>query len=72
MPQGATQAEDDRIVGVTCGHCDFGTGQRGMDSCGRCDGTGSQLFVRGMPNRFPNTEQGYGDALRYLREEDKK
>ena len=44
-----------------CWFCDFGTGQRGMDLCGKRDGTGSVFVV----NRkvFPNTAEGYADAL---------
>ena len=42
---------------ATCPHCDFGTGQRGMDSCGKCDGVGSVFFVNGK--MFPNTKEGY-------------
>ena len=40
-----------------CSHCDFGSGQRGMDRCSKCDGTGSVFFVAGQ--KFPNTEAGY-------------
>lgn len=43
-----------------CCHCDFGSGHRGMDTCGKCDGTGSQLVVGS--HRFPNTKKGYEEA----------
>jgi DnaJ-class molecular chaperone len=50
------------------GHCDGG--YRGMDSCGKCHGTGS-VFRIGRANgqgfkRFPNTKHGYADAKAYL------
>jgi hypothetical protein len=47
-----------------CGHCDFGTGQRGMDRCAKCDGTGS-VFIVGQ-RRFPNTKEGYEAACAAL------
>lgn len=47
-----------------CSHCDFGTGQRGMDSCGKCGGTGSVFWV--AQQRFPNTESGYMAARALL------
>lgn len=47
-----------------CPHCDFGSGQRGMDRCGRCDGTGSVFWVLGQ--RFPNTKRGYEMARAIL------
>lgn len=46
---------------IPCGHCDFSSGSRGMDRCGKCDGTGS-VFVVG-DQRFPNTLNGYQAAL---------
>lgn len=45
-----------------CPHCDFGTGQRGMDSCGRCDGTGS--IFRVGEKTYPNTKHGYLEACK--------
>ena len=48
-----------------CRHCDFGSGQRGMDRCAKCDGTGSQFVVvdvYGQRRVFPNTERGYKSA----------
>lgn len=45
---------------ITCFRCDFGSGQRGMDFCGRCGGTGSGFHVG--PKFFPNTKQGYINA----------
>jgi DnaJ-class molecular chaperone len=44
-----------------CHRCDFGSGQRGMDRCPTCDGTGSVFFVNGQ--FFPNTKEGYEAAL---------
>lgn len=44
---------------ISCGHCDFSAGTRGMDRCVRCDGTGSQLIIRVTGERFPNTEAGW-------------
>jgi hypothetical protein len=44
-----------------CGRCDFGSGQRGMDHCSTCDGTGS-IFRVGL-QVFPNTEEGYLEAV---------
>lgn len=49
-----------------CPHCDFGTGQRGMDSCGKCQGTGSIFRVKGK--LYPNTEDGYKRAFAALNE----
>lgn len=47
-----------------CWHCDFSSGRRGMDRCGKCDGTGS-VFMVGQ-KLFPNTEKGYEDAKRAI------
>jgi hypothetical protein len=47
---------------VRCWHCDFASGYRGMDSCGKCKGTGSLLAFNG--EWYPNTKEGYEDALR--------
>lgn len=47
-----------------CGHCDFGSGSRGMDRCSRCDGTGSVFIQAGAT--FPNTEEGYLEAVRAM------
>jgi hypothetical protein len=47
---------------IRCRHCDFGTGQRGMDRCPKCDGTGSQLVYRGR--LYPNTKEGYDRAIK--------
>lgn len=49
------------ITPSTCPYCDFGSGQRGMDSCGKCDGTGSLFWVG--RKFFPNTELGYNEAI---------
>ena len=46
---------------VTCPHCDFGSGQRGMDRCARCDGIGSVFRVAGKT--FLNTRDGYVAAV---------
>lgn len=46
---------------TTCFRCDFGSGQRGMDSCPTCDGTGS-IFRVGK-KAFPNTQEGYREAV---------
>ena len=45
---------------VQCRHCDFGFGMRGMDRCGRCNGTGSGFWVKGK--FYPNTKFGYLEA----------
>lgn len=45
---------------VACGFCDFSSGQRGMDRCGKCDGTGS-VFRVGL-RIYPNTDQGFEKA----------
>lgn len=44
--------------------CDFSRGTRGMDRCGRCDGTGSRLVivVDGQAQYFPNTKAGHDRA----------
>lgn len=44
-----------------CTHCDFGSGYRGMDRCGKCDGIGSVFRVNGKI--FPNTQDGYREAV---------
>lgn len=46
---------------LVCFHCDFGSGQRGMDSCRKCDGTGS-IFLVGR-RAFSNTREGYLEAV---------
>lgn len=43
-----------------CPFCDFSSGQRGMDRCAKCDGTGSVFLVNGR--RFANTLEGYLEA----------
>jgi len=43
-----------------CPHCDFSCGQRGMDRCHICDGTGSVFLVNGK--YYPNTKDGYEKA----------
>lgn len=48
----------------TCDHCDFGSGQRGTDSCGKCGGTGSVFRVGAR--RYPNTRAGYIAASEHL------
>lgn len=55
------EAKLGEIKPTMCSHCDFGLGRRGMDRCGRCKGTGSGFRV-GL-KFFPNTEQGYLEAL---------
>lgn len=47
-----------------CPRCDFGTGMRGMDGCGKCEGTGSVFRAHDM--LFPNTEDGYFTAVSIL------
>ena len=49
---------------VACTHCDFGGGTRGMDRCAKCDGTGSVFRVGWVT--YPNTKQGYIDAVCFL------
>ena len=46
---------------VQCHHCDFGSGQRGMDRCGKCDGTGAQWAYGAQ--RFVGTSAGHIQAL---------
>jgi len=48
------------LTAVKCWHCDFGSGYRGMDTCSRCDGTGSVFVVAGQT--YPNTREGYTEA----------
>jgi hypothetical protein len=45
-----------------CFHCDFSSGQRGMDRCSVCKGTGSIFVVHGKT--FSNTEEGYNAACK--------
>jgi len=47
-----------------CHRCDFGSGQRGMDRCATCDGTGSVFRVGA--HYYPNTEDGYVDAAKSM------
>lgn len=46
----------------TCHRCDFGSGQRGMDRCATCKGTGSVFRVG--TQYYPNTETGYVEAAK--------
>lgn len=55
-------AKGKALVPVGCGNCDFESGQRGMDRCSRCGGTGSAYLVGGV--WFPNTDDGYVRAGR--------
>lgn len=48
-------------VQQVCWRCDFGSGQRGMDRCRTCDGTGSVFRVGTV--WFPSTKEGYDNAL---------
>ena len=62
----ATKEEDAQIVATACmGYC-F-NGYKGMDTCGKCHGVGSQLVLVGMFKRYPNTHAGYHKALADLR-----
>lgn len=47
-----------------CFHCDFDSGQREMDRCHHCDGTGSLLWAG--KRAFPNTKEGYRQAVYVL------
>lgn len=51
-------------AGISCPHCDFSGGTRGMDRCHICDGTGS--VFRGCGRYYPNTQRGYIETLRAL------
>lgn len=48
--------------------CEFcmGIGYRGMDTCGKCRGTGSLLWVGAY--HFPNTEEGWDRAMKKIEE----
>ena len=49
------------LKAITCiRHCYHG--YRGMDMCGGCRGTGSQLMFEGVS--YPNTENGYKRAIK--------
>jgi ribosomal protein L37AE/L43A len=50
-----------------CPHCDFSCGQRGMDRCHVCDGTGSVFLAGGRYH--PNTEKGFNAAVRALEDQ---
>ena len=66
MAEAATAEEDAKIVATGClGYC-F-QGYKGMDTCGKCSGVGSQLVIP-SGKRFPNTYAGYMEALAALRE----
>ena len=61
---------DALIKPISCTGACFG-GYKGMDTCGRCDGTGSQLTVRnkeGKMRYFPNTKEGNDDARKVAKE----
>ena len=60
-PPAATQEGLRDIRIVQCHHCDFGSGQRGMDRCGKCDGTGAQWAYGAQ--RFVGTSAGHIQAL---------
>lgn len=51
----------DILKPTACGHCDFGSGTRGMDRCAKCDGAGSVFRVG--DKSFANTRDGYEEAL---------
>ena len=57
----AVPAPFDEPQPQVCPHCDFGSGQRGMDRCAKCDGSGSVFIVKGK--LYPNTENGFKEAL---------
>lgn len=44
---------------VHCSHCDFSSGQRGMDSCSKCRGAGSVLVFSATGDHYPNTREGW-------------
>jgi len=46
-------------VATSCIHCDFASDHRGMDRCGKCDGTGSQFMHIPTGERYPNTKTGW-------------
>lgn len=50
-----------KVLLQACPHCDFSCGQRGMDRCGKCDGTGAIYRVNGKI--YPNTQEGLDAAL---------
>ena len=62
----ATPEEDAKIIATGC-TCDFSGGTRGMDRCHHCDGTGSLLRVG--ESYWPNTQDGFFEALAFLRQE---
>lgn len=45
-----------------CPHCDFSSGQRGMDRCGLCKGTGSVFLAGGR--YYANTKEGFEAAVK--------
>lgn len=55
---------------VNCGHCIGSPGRRGMDTCCKCDGTGSRLLSVLTGRYYPNTEEGFKemqeDARRFI------
>lgn len=51
-------------LGATCPYCDFASDKKGMDRCTKCNGTGSVLHANNK--QFPNTEDGYFDAIQEL------
>lgn len=63
--EAATVEEDAKIKATGCVRACF-QGYKGMDTCGGCHGTGSQLVIPGG-KRFPNTKRGYDEALMELR-----
>lgn len=60
------EAERGEIKPAACIACDLASGQRGMDTCGKCQGTGSGFYVASA--FYPNTQLGYLHALRDHRE----
>ena len=55
---------EDEPIAIACRAYCF-QGQRGMDTCSKCGGTGSQLFYKG--EYAPNTEEGWNNLLKLKR-----
>ena len=55
-------------IPVSCPYCDFSRGTRGMDRCAKCKGTGSVFWVGNRT--YPNTKEGYEDALKAMKRND--
>jgi hypothetical protein len=51
-------------VAQRCHHCDFSSGQRGMDMCSKCDGSGGLLVHIPTKSWYANTKAGWDQMVK--------